>query len=423
MADGAGEVPQDGQGGAAAAPTRAPAAASAGASGGRAQARVNLAAIQRNCERLRTQLRRETALCAVVKADGYGHGAVPSARAALAGGATWLAVADAREAHELREAGLRDVRVLVMGALTTSELEQALDADADVVVWNEDYLQAVVTAGGGRVHVKFDSGMGRLGTRDEEEATRVALAAGAAPGVLLAGVMTHFATADDLKDEGFFAGQLAAFTRWAHTIKERQPQVLVHAANSAATMRDAEAQFDMVRCGIAIYGMDPFGKDPAARALEPALELSSWVAEVKLCRAGESAGYGRQFVADGDTHIGVLPIGYGDGWRRNLSNNADVLIAGHRYPLVGTVSMDSITVDLGVEADAERLRGERAILIGFQASERITAEEVARRLETINYEITCALTPRVPRVYHRDGVLLDGAAAFARTKAPDLRRP
>jgi len=144
MADGAGEVAQDGQGGAAAAPTRAPAAASAGASGGRAQARVNLAAIQRNCERLRTQLRRETALCAVVKANGYGHGAVPSARAALAGGATWLAVADAREAHELREAGLREVRVLVMGALTTSELEQALDADADVVVWNEDYLQAVV---------------------------------------------------------------------------------------------------------------------------------------------------------------------------------------------------------------------------------------------------------------------------------------
>jgi alanine racemase len=232
--------------------------------------------------------------------------------------------------------------------------------------------------------------------------------------------MTHFATADDLKDDGFFADQLATFTRWARAVKVEDPEILIHAANSAAAMRDVEAQFDMVRCGIAIYGMDPFGKDPAARALEPSLELSSWLADVKLCRAGESAGYGRQFIADGDTYIGVLPIGYGDGWRRGLSNNADVLIAGHRHPLVGTVSMDSITVDLGYDDHAERLRGERAILIGFQLSERITAEEVARRLETINYEITCALTSRVPRVYHRDGVLLDaGTPACSQAADPD----
>jgi alanine racemase len=378
-----------------------------GSSARRVQARVNVASIERNCERLRTQLRHGARLCAVVKADGYGHGVVQSARAALAGGASWLAVADAREACELRNAGLRDVRVLVMGALSRVELEEALTADADLVVWNEDYLALVVAAGGGRVHVKFDSGMGRLGTRDPSEASRVAAAARAAPGVTLAGAMTHFATADDLQDDGFFAGQLAAFTRWARSVKDEDPEIIVHAANSAAAMRDAEAQFDMVRCGIAIYGMDPFGRDPAARALEPALELSSWLAEVKLCRAGESAGYGRQFVADGDTHIGVLPVGYGDGWRRGLSNNADVLIGGHRYPLVGTVSMDSITVDLGPDEHAERLRGERAILIGFQLSGRITAEEVARRLETINYEITCALTPRVPRLYHRDGAAVD----------------
>jgi alanine racemase len=382
----------------------------------RAQARVNVAAIARNCARLRTQLHQGAALCAVVKADGYGHGAVQSARAALAGGASWLAVADACEARELRDAGLRDVRVLVMGALGAQELRDALAADADVVVWSEGYLEAVAAAGGGRVHVKFDSGMGRLGTRDPAEASRVAEAARQTAGVRLAGVMTHFATADELKDDGFFAGQLATFTRWAHTIKERQPEILVHAANSAATMRDAEAQFDMVRCGIAIYGMDPFGRDPAARAIEPALELSSYVAEAKLCRAGESAGYGRQFVADGDTYIGVLPIGYGDGWRRGLSNNADVLIGGHRHALVGTVSMDSITVDLGPEGEPEELRGERAILIGIQGCERITAEEVARRLDTINYEITCALTPRVRRVYHRDGVPLDTGAAHARAR-------
>jgi alanine racemase len=385
----------------------------------RAEARINCAAIERNCARLRTQLRQGASLCAVVKADGYGHGMVHSARAALAGGASWLAVADAREACGLRAAGLRDVRVLVMGALTLAELGDALAADADVVVWNEDYIHALGALGGGRVHVKFDSGMGRLGTRDPREASRVAAVAREISGVQLAGVMTHFATADDLKDDGFFARQLGEFTRWARTVKTEDPEILVHAANSAATMRDVEAQFDMVRCGIAIYGMDPFGRDPAARAIEPALELSSYVAEVKLCRAGESAGYGRQFVADSDTYIGVLPIGYGDGWRRGLSNNADVLIGGHRHPLVGTVSMDSVTVDLGIEHDPEQLRGERAILIGIQGSERITAEEVARRLDTINYEITCALTPRVSRMYHRDGVALGAGAAAGRVRTAD----
>jgi alanine racemase len=295
----------------------------------------------------------------------------------------------------------------VMGALCEIELREALADDGDVVVWNEAYLEQIVGLGGGRVHVKFDSGMGRLGTRDPIEATRVATAARAAPGVELAGVMTHFATADDLGDAGFFTRQLEAFSAWAQVLKQDQPGLLVHAANSAAVLREAEAQFDMVRCGIAIYGMDPFGRDPAARGLEPVLELSSYVAEVKRCDVGESAGYGRQFVADEATCIGVLPIGYGDGWRRGLSNNADVLIGGHRRPLVGTVSMDSMTVDLGIEADRDGLRGERAILLGFQGNERITAEEVARRLETINYEITCGLTPRVPRIYHRDGAAIE----------------
>jgi alanine racemase len=388
----------------------------------RAEATVNVAAIERNCARLCSQLHEGAELCAVVKADGYGHGAVQSARGALVGGASWLAVAGSREVKELREAGMLDVRVLVMGALSSVELEEALADDADVVAWNERFLTAVAAAGGGRVHVKLDSGMGRLGTRDPAEAARVAEAARGTPGVGLAGVMTHFATADDLSDEGFFAGQLAAFTEWASALKAEQPELVVHAANSAAMLRDPEAQFDMVRCGIAIYGMDPFGRDPAARGLEPALELSSYVAEVKYCKKGESAGYGRRFVAERDTWIAVLPIGYGDGWRRGLSNNADVLIAGRRYPLVGTVSMDNITVDLGFDPGAEALRGERAILIGFQGSERITAEEVARRLDTINYEITCGLTPRVPRSYHRDGARIEGdAGTLARAPAADDR--
>jgi alanine racemase len=382
----------------------------------RAQARINIAAIERNCSRLCKELHGGASLCAVVKADGYGHGAVQSAMAALAGGASSLAVASAEEVRELRQAGIR-VPVLVMGALSASELAQALDADAEVVVWREEYLKAVAAAGGGRVHVKFDSGMGRLGTRDHAEASRVVHAARRIPALRLVGVMTHFATADDLKDDGFFLRQLATFANWARAMKAEQPDLVVHAANSAATLRDREAQFDMVRCGIAVYGMDPFGRDPAGRGLEPAMELSSYVAEVKLCRAGESTGYGRRFTAEHDTYLGVVPIGYGDGWRRGLSNNADVLVGGRRYPLVGTVSMDNITVDLGADESAAKLRGERAILIGFQGTERITAEEVARRLDTINYEVTCAITPRVLRDYHRDGRPLEEGAPQGRAEA------
>jgi alanine racemase len=372
----------------------------------RAQASVDVAAIARNATRLRSELRAGAHLCAVVKADGYGHGAVQSARAALAGGASWLAVANAQEACELRAAGLERVPILVMGALAPGELSAALAASADVVVWSEQHVLDVAAAGGGRVHVKLDSGMGRLGTRDADQASRVLALAEQSAGVEPIGLMTHFATADELDDDGFFASQLDAFSRWAGELKATRPELILHAANSAAMLREAASQFDMVRCGIAIYGMDPFGVDAAARDLEPALELSSYVAEVKLCRAGESAGYGRRFVAERDTWLGVLPIGYGDGWRRGLSNNADVLVDGVRRSLVGTVSMDNVTIDLGAAAGAERLRGARAVLIGADGAERITAEEVARRLDTINYEIACGLTPRVPRVHHRDGVAL-----------------
>jgi alanine racemase len=368
----------------------------------RARALINLAAIERNCARLREELADGVRLCAVVKADGYGHGAVPSAGAALAGGASWLAVVSAQELHELREAGLRDVPVLVMGALTPAELERALADGGEVIVWSEALVEAVAAAGGGTVHVKLDSGMGRLGTRDAEQASAVVRAAEQTPGIRLGGLMTHFATADEADDGGFFAEQLEVFTRWAGALAESRPGVLVHAANSAAVLREPAAHFDMVRCGIAVYGMDPFGSDPSQQGLDPALELESYVAEVKLCRAGESVGYGRGFVAERDTAIALLPIGYGDGWRRGLSNNAEVLIGGRRSALLGTVSMDSVTVDLGAELDPHTA-GEPAVLIGRQGSERITAEELAGRLGTINYEITCGLTARVTRRYHRDG--------------------
>jgi alanine racemase len=370
----------------------------------RAGASVDLDAIAHNCARLLGVLD-GSELCAVVKADGYGHGAVECATAALAAGAGWLAVATVDEASELRDAGI-EAPVLIMGALADrEEVERAIELRADIVVWRERSVTlaseaAALVSGVARVHVKLDTGMGRLGTRNRVEASRVVAATIAAPGVRLAGVMTHFATADIPEDEGFFEHQLTAFSSWADAIKAEHPDIVVHAANSAALLRAPHsAHFDMARCGIAVYGLDPFNEDPFAHDLSPALTLSSYVAEVKPCRGGESTGYGRRYVADHDTHLGVLPIGYGDGFRRALSGSADVLIAGSRLPLVGTVSMDNVAVDLGPDPAALELCGAEAVLIGSSGPERITAEELAERMNTINYEITCGLSARVQRTY------------------------
>jgi alanine racemase len=335
----------------------------------RALATVDLGAIERNCARL------PKPLCAVVKADGYGHGQV--AAAALAGGAERLAVAAAEEARALRHQGVEGP-ILVMGALTRAELVTAIEAEAEVVSWT-DYMSEQAP----RVHVKLDTGMGRLGTKDRELALRLA----ARPNVV--GLMTHFATADDPSDD-LFDAQLAAFRQFVDEVG--RDDLLVHAANSAAALRDPASHFDMVRCGIAIYGMDP-----AVHGLEPALSLRSWVGAVRRFEAGDSAGYGRRWTAPEPSWVATIPIGYGDGWRRALTNNCDVLIRGRRHPLVGTISMDNVTAALGSDTDVEV--GDEVVLIGAQGEERILAEEVARRLDTINYEITCALTPRVRRQY------------------------
>ena len=342
----------------------------------RALARIDLGAIERNCARL------PKPLCAVVKADGYGHG--PVATAALAGGATWLAVATAGEARELREQGI-DAPVLVMGALTADELKVAVEADADVVAWTDAVADAAA-----RVHVKLDTGMGRLGTKDREQALRLAGRRN------VAGLMTHFATADERGDD-YFPAQLEEFRSFVEAVG--RDDLIVHAANSAAALRDPASHFDMVRCGIAVYGMDPFHEDPAAHGLEPALSLHSWVAAVRRFEPGDSAGYGRRWTAPEPSWVATVPIGYGDGWRRGLTNDCDMLIRGRRHPLAGTVSMDNVTVALGADTDVGV--GDPVVLIGSQGEERILAEEVARRLGTINYEVTTGLLPRVRREHVR----------------------
>ena len=362
----------------------------------RALARIRLGAIERNCARLRASLADGSSLCAVVKADGYGHGALRCARAALAGGASSLAVATAAEAAELRSAGIAG-RILVMGALTEEDLRTAIDSAADVVAWTTSFIRAAAAHGGGRprVHVKLDSGMGRLGSPDPEEIRTLAAAVAQDERLELAGVMTHFATADELGDD-HFPRQLARFSTLVEAMRIDHPGLAAHAANSAATLREPASHFDMVRCGVAVYGLDPFQQDAGQRDLEPALELESYVAALRRFEPGESAGYGRRWTAREPTFVATLPIGYGDGWRRALTNDCDVLVRGRRYPLVGTVSMDNVTVALGRETDVEV--GDVAALIGAQGEERISCEEVAARIGTINYEITCGLLPRVRRV-------------------------
>jgi alanine racemase len=367
----------------------------------RVTAIVDLGAVERNCALLAGKLSAGTELCAVVKADGYGHGMGECAEAALRGGATRLGVATATEAFELRERVGAEVPIFVMGALTGAELDVALQARAELTVWTAEFLTALADRAGmfgfrPRVHVKYDSGMGRLGEREPFGVGRLADAAVADERIELAGIWTHFATADE-DDESYLRDQLERFREVALPIQERHPEALLHAANSAAALRGPEFHFGMVRCGVAVYGLDPFGRDPRALELEPALSLHTYIADVKRFHAGESAGYGRTWKAPRDTWVAVLPTGYGDGFRRGLSNACDVLIRGRRHPVVGTISMDNLTVDLGPETEV--VPGEPAVLIGEQDGEEVNAEQLAESLGTINYEITCGLSARVPRAF------------------------
>jgi alanine racemase len=373
----------------------------------RAIAEINLAAIERNAKLLLETVGPQTMLCAVVKADGYGHGAVPVARTALAAGARSLAVATAQEAGELRRAGI-EAPILVLGAISDQELPVAIAADVALTAWDVDFVAtlraAAVHAGREvRVHVKLDSGLGRLGTRAPAQALAVAAAVRApGPELRLTGAMTHFATADG--DLEFAAHQLAQFTPFVERLRAGPGggELIVHAANSAAALRIPGAHFDMVRAGIALYGCDPMNINPADHGLEPALALRTYVAAVKGIAPGQSTGYGRHFIADRETVMATLPIGYGDGIpTRALANNCDVLINGNRCPLRGMVSMDNITVEVGPQSGVAV--GDVGTLIGVDGAERQTAEDLAARIGTINYEVLCWISRRVPRVYHRDG--------------------
>jgi alanine racemase len=288
-----------------------------------------------------------------------------------------------------------------MGSLTVDEADVALDADADIILWTEPFLKTLIEtvrardARPARVHIKLDTGMRRLGVYPRNLMALIDMVE-TSPEIEIAGLMTHFATADE-DDDDFFHFQLRAFEDAAQTLLAAGISVPLHAANSAATIRFPESHFDFVRCGIAIYGLSPFQGDAEADGLRPALRLSSYLADIKHIKEGDSVGYGRSFIADRDTTIGLVPIGYGDGFSRALSDRGHVLVGGERYPVAGRVSMDQITVDLGPEPTVAA--GEEVVLIGTQGAAAITAEDMAAQLDTINYEITCNISQRVERRY------------------------
>lgn len=362
----------------------------------RAAVTVDLAAVATNVAHLR-EVVAPAQVWAVVKADAYGHGAVQVGRAALDAGATKLCVATWEEARSLRE-GLPDAAVLVMSPLAPGEEDEVHDVEVTLCS-REAYTRLRASRASLDVHVKVDTGMGRWGMSPEDALRIGAELAAGGERLRLTGLMSHLASADSAgvphaADAAFTDEQIERF----RAVADQFPECTRHLGNSAAALRVADARWDAVRCGIAVLGLSPFATSPQDDGLTPALRFTSYVADVKLLQSGESAGYGRRFIAAEPTWIGLVPAGYADGVPRILSGQADVLVRGRRRRVAATISMDQLTFVIGSECDVEL--GDPVTLIGRDGSEAVTAEEWAQLAGTINYEVVTGLEPRPWRVDH-----------------------
>jgi len=360
---------------------------------------VDLGAVRANTQRL-AALADPAALLAVVKADGYGHGAVPVARAALDAGASWLGVALVEEGTALRSARI-DAPILVLSEPPAAAADVVVDAHLTPVVYTEPGIEALAKAVADRaaddplpVHLKVDTGMHRVGC-DPADAADLAAAVHARPELRLEGICTHFAVADE-PDRPETIQQLDAFRRLITDLERagvRPP--IVHAANSAGLLSFPDARFDLVRVGIALYGVAP-GPSPTV-TLDPALSLRARVTYVKALPAGTRLSYGLRYTLETPGRVATVPVGYADGVPRNLGlRGGEVLLHGRRHPIAGAVTMDQLMVDVG---DDDVAVGDEVVLLGAQGSESITAEEWADRLGIIAYEVVTGIGPRVPRRY------------------------
>jgi alanine racemase len=357
-------------------------------------AEIDLDAIRHNVRRMKPD---GAELMAVVKADGYGHGAVPVARAALDAGASWLGVALVEEGIELRDAGL-DGPVLLLSEPPPGSEKDALAAGLTPTVYSERALRAVAGAGeslGRRaaVHVKVDTGMHRIGVHPPDETTAFCRQVVEA-GCELDGLWTHFARAEE--DEPTTRRQLALFEEALASLRaEGIAPHMVHAANSAATILYPETHFDMVRVGIALYGLDPGAGLSERAGLRPALAWRSRVAAVRRLDAGAAVSYGHLYRVEAPSIMATVPVGYADGYPRVLRTRSDVLIGGRRRRVAG-VTMDQLLVDCGF---VEVAFGDEVVLIGAQGNDQVGADELAELCDTLGYEIVCGISERVPRSY------------------------
>ena len=364
-------------------------------------AEIDLDVIAHNVRQLKKHVGEQCALSAVVKANAYGHGALQVAQVALHNGASCLCVARAAEAVVLRQGGIT-APILVMGHCTPSQAAEIVAQRITPAVANLELARAlaaaVATAGGPPlpVHVKVDSGLGRFGLLPEEVLPFVR-ALTEVPGLFLEGVFTHFATADET-DLSHARRQLAIYLRILGQLQEAGISVPVrHAANSAATLALPEAHLDMVRCGIAVYGLRPSAETKMVVPVRPALTLKSRIARLRTLPGGSCISYGCTYVTSGPTAVGLVPVGYGDGYRRGLSNKGQVLVRGQRVPIIGRVCMDQFMVDVSKVGDVRE--GDEVVLLGRQGEQEINAEELGAWVGTNNYEAVAALLPRVPRLY------------------------
>ncbi len=360
---------------------------------------VDLGAVRANA-RVLVELASPAALCAVVKADAYGHGAVPVARAALDAGATWLGVALVEEGVELRDAGI-DAPILVLSEPSPEAAPTVVSRRLTPVVYTPNGIEVLAKAvaeSGARerlaVHLKVDTGMHRVGC-DPDDALGLVDAIAARPELDLEGLCTHFAVADE-PENAYTTEQVARFEAVVHALDARGARPpIVHAANSAALLTRAETRYDLVRCGIALYGVAPSPGLAGRAPLHPALSLRARVSHVKQLAAGARLSYGLRYGLSRDARVATVPVGYADGVPRNLGMvGGEVLIGGRRFPIVGSVTMDQLMVDVG---DEPVEAGDEVVLLGRGGGEEITADEWARRLGTIAYEIVTGIGPRVPR--------------------------
>ena len=365
-----------------------------------AWAEIDLAAVQHNVGTLKARTKPGTLFMAVVKADGYGHGAVQVARAALTGGADRLGVATIDEAIELREAGISSPIHLLSEPPETT-VREILDRDLVPAVATREFAvalgkQALLRDKVAGYHLKIDTGMHRIGVR-AEDAAEFARSLADFPGLLLTGTFTHFATAD-VPGDWEVQSQLERFERALRQMRaEDVDPGVVHAANSPATILYPESHFDMVRCGIAIYGLHPAESTYGVIDLRPAMSVKARVSFAKRINMGDGVSYGLTWHAAAPTQIATLPLGYADGVHRVCSNEMQVLLGGKRCRQVGRVCMDQLMVEVGRGERASR--GDEAVLVGSQGAETITMDQLAQIAGTINYETACAFGMRLERVY------------------------